>query len=75
MLPGENYYSPWAEAERFPEFSCPVPGPGPCSPEGGGGDRHWAGADGVSEGTHLLGVAKLEYVSGRVSELLPSIQE
>lgn len=40
-----------------------------------GGDRHWGGADGVSEGTHLLGVAKLEYVSGRVSELLPSIQE
>lgn len=42
---------------------------------GGGGDRHWGGADGVSEGTHLLGVAKLEYVSGRVLELLPFIQE
>lgn len=73
MLRGENYCSPWAEAERFPEFSCPVPGPGPCSPEGWG--RHWGGVDGISEGTHLLGVAKLEYVSGRVLELLPFIQE
>lgn len=55
----ENYFLPWAEAESFPEFSCPLPGPGPCSPEGleevdTGVERT------VSEGTYLLGVEKPE---------------
>lgn len=72
MLHGENYFFPWVGAEGFPESFCPRPGP--CSPEGSG-EIGTGVEQTVSEGTHLLGVAKLEQVFGRVSELLCSIQE
>lgn len=68
MLHGENYFLPWAEAERFPESSCPLsgPGPGPCSLEGTGKiGTGWGNR--VPEGTYLRGVAKPESVSGSVS--------
>lgn len=70
MLHGENYFFPWVGAEGFPESFCPRPGP--CSPEGSG--EIGTGVERtVSEGTHLLGVAKLEPVFGRVSIRAPSL--
>ena len=42
MLRGENYFLPRAEAERFPDFSCPPSGPDPHNPEGWGEGGRWA---------------------------------
>lgn len=42
MLHGENYFLPRAEAKRFPDFSCPLSGPDPHSPEGWGWGGRWA---------------------------------
>lgn len=50
MLHGENYFLPWAEAGRFPDFSCPLSGPDPHSPERWGGGGRWAlGTSGQSQ--------------------------
>lgn len=70
MLHGENYFLHWAEAESFPEFSDPLPGPGPCRSEGLG-DRCWGG---VSERNLLGGSCKTRGGFWNC-QLLPSIQE